>query len=229
MANRHRGNLATEIVGLANANRAELNLRRDFVEHYRKHDWPHLLSNDGFDWSLQSVRAPNADGVARHKQWSEERNSLNVIPMTMLQENVSADWSTRGVDQPARQAPDSAARVEDDQAPVRPTNLHTGGISPVASCERTWARNGAARPPESKAKTHECGAFTPARTIPPLSIVALRGLSRREGDSCHIRTCARCSSAGRFASSMRRRSTVIQPASLTSFIARDTVSRLAPI
>src|SRR5258708_28800330 len=100
--------------------------------------------------------------------------------MNMRQENVSADWSTRGIDQPAAQSPDSAARVEDDQAPVRPTNLHTGGISPVASCERTGARNGAARPPESKAKTHECGAINPARTIPPLYIIAIPGMSRHD-------------------------------------------------
>src|SRR5437763_33619 len=75
--------------------------------------------------------------------------------MTVRQQDVRFDRTGSLFDEPPAKSPYAAPRVENDQTTIRATNLHTGRIPPVSSSERTGARNGAARPPESKAKTHE--------------------------------------------------------------------------
>ena len=105
----------------------------------------------------------------------------------------------------AAQLADAGAGVEDDQPAFRGAQLDAGRVAAVA--DRAAARgSGSSRAsPRIVGEAHGVALGTAdtcrgRRTRARTAVTHLR-------DSCHIRTCARCSSASRSATAMRRRST----------------------
>src|SRR5688572_2619194 len=104
-----------------------------FLKRHGEDDGRHLITDDTLDTGLGGLGPPNGEVVAQLEDGGEERQTLNVVPMTVREENVALDWrSIRTVDQRAAELPDPGAGVEDDQPPFARAHLHARRVAPIA-------------------------------------------------------------------------------------------------
>src|SRR3954470_21152604 len=137
MAHIHGCDAHTKVVGLARGDRAEFHLRRHVVERHGKHHWTHLFPDDFGERTGECIRAPETDGISLLEKRSEERDSLDVIPVPVRQENVGADWAGGRIGEPTPKRANAAARVEHDETTVRAANFDAGRVTAVSGREWT--------------------------------------------------------------------------------------------
>jgi hypothetical protein len=113
-------------------------MRAQVVETDREHDRTHLLPQDDLEALEQRRGSEEPEMISRLERGSEERQSLDVIPMGMTEEHVARDRSPVGaVHQRAPEFPDARAGVEDDEVSVIAADLHTCGVSTVRDGRRS--------------------------------------------------------------------------------------------
>jgi len=166
MLHRERGHLVPVSSPLLFGQLTEIDARAELLERDRKHDRRHLIPDDAIDARLQRLRAPDGEMIPSLKYRREKRNSLDVIPMGMGEEDVGrypgrrSARSVRAVagDQRPAELADAGSRVEDDQPAGFCPHLHTWSVATVPHRVCSGSRDRTARPPEPQSQSHVTNA-----------------------------------------------------------------------
>jgi hypothetical protein len=79
--------------------------------------------------------SPDVDGVPRLEKRGEERESLNVIPMRVTQEQIDRNGPVVVLGQRATERPNPGAGIQDDEVPsaaIGALDSDAGGVATVA-------------------------------------------------------------------------------------------------
>src|SRR5262245_41818710 len=96
----------------------------------------------------QTQRRVDVPFVAWNEKWRKKRKTLDVVPVRVSEQEMTAYWSFARCHQASAQIMRAGAAVEDNQCPVRGPHLHAGGVAPVANRARPRLCQRPARPPE---------------------------------------------------------------------------------
>src|SRR5215831_13523384 len=74
--------------------------------------------------------------VSRDEEWREKRKPLDVVPVGMSKQEMTANWMLARRHEASAQIMCTGATVQDNQRPICGPHLHAGGVSPVANRAR---------------------------------------------------------------------------------------------
>ena len=122
---------------------------RQIIQTYGEIGVLHLPGHCIFDASVESERSIDVDFSAWKEHGSEKRETLDVIPVRMADQDVDLRERCRRVQKRGSQCADAGTAVEDDQIAVFGLNLDAGCVSTVAESPRPWAGYGTSGPPKA--------------------------------------------------------------------------------
>src|SRR5665213_1317305 len=140
---------SAEILG-AFAQIPVFNLRAKLAEFHRKVSELHLTRENFRQRTVGALRTADGEAVARNKQRGKKRETLNMIPVSMTQEDgrLQGLWTVRQKI-PAQRARAGAA-IEDKAGTGIGHCFYAGRIAAIAEGGRAWRGDGTASSPKAQ-------------------------------------------------------------------------------
>src|SRR6266571_2807055 len=118
------------------------------IERHREHRRVHLLPQDGLERRRALARPPDAHRIARREKRLEVRQSLDMVPMGVRQQDLGAHGAVLPLHQLQPQGANARAGVEDDQLAPGALDGDARRVAAVARRVRSGSGDRAPRPPE---------------------------------------------------------------------------------
>ena len=133
---------------IGTGNFRNFDLAREVRERDRKERFFHLAVEGGRDFRPRAGDAEDAQPAAGFKQRREKRQSLDVVPVRVGNQEVKVErFPGKFREERFAECPQASAGVEKDEVGAG-TDFHAGGVAAVADRARSWHRNRAADAPK---------------------------------------------------------------------------------
>ena len=125
----------------------------ELIRCYGKISVLHLTSERFAQGLVETLGTIDVPLIARHKKWSEERDALDVIPMRVTDEDMTAQAFGAGRHQILAERMSSSSTINDYKCSTRRAHLDARCVSSVTSRARSRFGDRTARAPELDAHT----------------------------------------------------------------------------
>jgi hypothetical protein len=100
----------------------------------------HLIGDDLIEWTLVIVGSKDSKSIAWNKGWNKERKALNMVPVSVGDEQGNVLVSTAFSDDVLSGFSDSCPGIDKDKI-VAVSDFNTGGVAAISHGVRSRAGN----------------------------------------------------------------------------------------